>query len=97
AHQVLDSGIAEARDFLARHDVPRVRHLLSRLLRARGQPDIALAELELAIAGDPSLDEARFERGLMLDALPVLTETERIAAIADLSTPIRKRSVLTDI
>ncbi len=97
AHQVLDSAIADARQFLAEHEVARVRHLLSRLLRARGQPDLALAELQLAIAGDSSLDEARFERGLMLAALPALTETERSAAIADLSTPIRKRSVLTDI
>src|SRR5262249_26781840 len=77
--------------------VARVRHLLSRLLRERGQPDLALAELERAIADDPSLGDARFERGLMRAALPEATEAERRAAIEDLSTDVGAPSVLTSV
>jgi tetratricopeptide (TPR) repeat protein/predicted Ser/Thr protein kinase len=97
ANQALEAGIAKTREFLSRHDVARMRHLLSRLLRARSQPDLAFAELEAALERDPSLDEARFERGLMLAARPTLTESERASAVADLSTPIRERSVLTGV
>jgi tetratricopeptide (TPR) repeat protein/predicted Ser/Thr protein kinase len=96
ANETLDGGIAEAREFLARHEVARVRHVLGRLLRARGQNDEALAELELAIEGG-ALAEARFERGLMRAAQPVLSESERRAAIQDLSTPIGSRSVLSNL
>ena len=97
AHEALETGIGRAREFLRRHEAPRVRHLLSRLLRARGQPDLALAELELAIADDPALDEARFERGLLRAAQLELTEAERRVAVADLSTGIRSRNVLTSV
>jgi tetratricopeptide (TPR) repeat protein/predicted Ser/Thr protein kinase len=97
AHQALDSGIEQARAFLARHDVPRVHHLLSRLLRARGQGDLALLELQLARAGDPDLDEARFEHGLVLAAEPGLGDADRALAIAELGAPIRQRSVLTNV
>jgi tetratricopeptide (TPR) repeat protein/predicted Ser/Thr protein kinase len=97
AQEALDRGIAGTRAFLQRHDVPRVRHLLSRLLRARGQPDRALDELGLAIRGDPSLAEARFERGLVLAARFDLDADARQTAIADLSTPVGADSVLTGI
>ncbi len=97
AQQTLEAGIAKAREYLSRHDVARVRHLQSRLLRARGQHDLAFAELERAIERDPSLEEARFERGLMLAARPALSESERASAIVDLSSPIRTRSVLTGV
>ncbi len=88
SHQTLDEGIAKVREFLGRHDLPRVRYLLSRLLRARGQPDLALVELDRAIAADPHLEEARFERGLMSAARPALTEPERQAAIVDLTSAL---------
>ncbi|HEX5050323.1 MAG TPA: protein kinase [Planctomycetota bacterium] len=96
AQQALDAGIAEARTFLDRHDVPRVRYLLSRLLRARGRTDEALLELQRALAGDASLEEARFERGLMFAAQATLSDAERRIAIADLAPPT-SRSVLTNI
>ncbi len=97
ALEALDGGITAAHEFLERHEVARVRHLLSRLLRARGRSDLALAELERALAADPALAEARFERGLTLAAQTTLTEAERARAVADLATPIGARSVLTSI
>jgi tetratricopeptide (TPR) repeat protein len=97
AHQALEDGIAAAREFLARHEVPRVRYLLSRLLRARGLPDEALVELDRAIAGDPDLVEARFERGLMLAARTSLSEEERAAAIADLEHALGARAVIGQV
>jgi tetratricopeptide (TPR) repeat protein len=96
AQQTLDAGIARVREYLARHDVPRVHYLLARLLRARGQPE-ALVQVRRAIAADPALAEARFEHGLMLVAQPELTPEEVRQAVADLATPIGERSVLTDI
>jgi tetratricopeptide (TPR) repeat protein len=97
AHQALEDGIAAAREFLGRHDVPRVRYLLSRLLRARGLPDEALVELESAIAGDPQLVEARFERGLMLAARTSLSAGEQATAIADLEHALGSRAVLAQV
>jgi tetratricopeptide (TPR) repeat protein len=97
AHQALDDGIAAAREFLARHEVPRMRYLLSRLLRARGLPDEALVELERAIARDPELVEARFERGLMLAARTSLSEGERATAIADLEHALGARAVIAQV
>src|SRR5262249_59989917 len=85
AHQVLDGAIDRARDYLRRHEVAGVRHLLARLLRACDRPDEALDELQRAIAGDPQLLEARFERGLLLAAHRPLGDDERHTAIADLS------------
>jgi serine/threonine-protein kinase len=96
-HETLDAGIASTRSFLERHDVPRVRYMLSRLLRARGQPEPALAELDRAIAADPSLEEARFERGLMRAARQSLTEPERVAAIADLKSGLGPDSAVTGV
>lgn len=97
AHQVLDGGIASAREFLSRHEVPRARYLLSRLLRARGQTDLALEELERTLAQAPALVDARFERGLMLAALPQPTEAQRRAAIDDLTVGEREQPVLTSV
>jgi serine/threonine-protein kinase len=97
AHHALDGGIAAAREFLERHEVPRVRYLLSRLLRARGQPDLALAELEAAIDGEPGLTEARFERGLMIAGRRELTEADRNRAIADLASALGAHASLTDV
>jgi tetratricopeptide (TPR) repeat protein/predicted Ser/Thr protein kinase len=97
AHQALDAGIGHAREYLGRHDVAGIHYLLARLLRARARPDDALAELQRAIAADPLLAEARFERGLLLAAHGTLDEAERLAAIADLSTEIRARSVLSSV
>jgi tetratricopeptide (TPR) repeat protein len=97
AQHVLDGGIERARAFLAQNEVPRARYLLSRLLRVRGQADAALAELQLALAADPLLQDARFERGLLFAARPDLTATELATAIADLSVPADERSVLTNV
>jgi len=97
AHETLDAAIAKARAFLDRHEVARVRYLLSRLLRARGQEDLALAELDLAIAAEPGLTEARFERGLMQAGRQTLDEPERSAVIADLSSGLEAGSALTSI
>jgi tetratricopeptide (TPR) repeat protein len=97
AHHALEDGIARAREFLGRHKIPRVRYLLSRLLRARGQPDLALVELDRAIAADPGLREARFERGLMSAARRDLTEPERQAAIADLTSALGAGAALTAV
>jgi tetratricopeptide (TPR) repeat protein/predicted Ser/Thr protein kinase len=97
AQQLLDQGIDRTRAFLARHEVPRARYLLSRLLRARGQPDAALAEAERALAAEPDLVDARFERGLLLATRPQLDEAARAMAIDDLTVATGERSVLTAI
>jgi tetratricopeptide (TPR) repeat protein/predicted Ser/Thr protein kinase len=96
-YQVLDGAIDRARDYLRRHEVAGVRHLLARLLRACDRPEEALAELQRAIADDPQLLEARFERGLLLAAHHPLGDDERRTAIADLSAEIRARSVLSSV
>jgi tetratricopeptide (TPR) repeat protein/predicted Ser/Thr protein kinase len=97
ARQMLDAAIATTREFLTRHEIARVRYLLSRLHRARGQNEIALAELDRAIAADPSLTEARFERGLMAAARPSLGDAERAAAIADLRSALGGDPALTNV
>jgi tetratricopeptide (TPR) repeat protein/predicted Ser/Thr protein kinase len=97
AQQVLDGGIDSTRAFLSRNEVPRARYLLSRLLRARGANDAALAELDRAVAADPQLLDARFERGLLLAAPFEPEPAARAQAIADLSVDADARSVLTSV
>ena len=97
AHEALDGGIATARAFLGRHEVARVRLLLSRLLRARGLEELALLEVERALDLDPALAEARFARGLALAAKPELTDAERARAIADLQAEPPATAALSDV
>jgi len=97
AHRALEGAIARARTFLERHDVPMVHHLLARLLRARSQNDAALVELNAAIAGDPDLVAARFERGLMLAARAELSADERAQTLADLAVPVAAGAALTQL
>ncbi len=97
AGEALDAGIGRVGEFLDRHEVPRVRYLLGRLLRARGRTDDALQQLDLALRGDARLDDARFERGLLLAARHHLDEHERATAIADLRGGSGERSALTTI
>ncbi len=97
ARQVLDEGIASTRVFLDRHEVPRGRYLLSRLLRARGHADLALAELERAISEEPGFAEARFERGLAIAARAAPSDAERARAIADLECALVASSALTGV
>jgi tetratricopeptide (TPR) repeat protein/predicted Ser/Thr protein kinase len=101
ANERLDEGIAACRAFVATHDVAHARYLLGKLLRARGESEAALAELDAALALEPTLIEARLERGLARaaridhggeDAVDVAA---RDAALADLeasaSSPRAKR------
>ncbi len=97
ARQRLYGGIAEVRAFLDRHEVPRVRYLLARLLLAASNPDAALVELDHALRVDPGLADARFERGLLLATRREQTPEERARAIADLSVDLRAGSVLRDV
>jgi len=97
AQRALDEGITRARASLERFDVPRIRHLLSRLLRARGEPELALAELQRVVADDPQLGAARFELGLLLAALAEPTAAQKQAAITELSQPPADRSLLTNV
>ncbi len=97
AQQVLDAGIQRVGEYLTRHEVPRARYLLARLLRARSQPDEALVELDRALASDPQLADARFERGLLLAARTDTTDADRALAVADLAAPAQSRSVLTSL
>jgi len=94
ADDELEVGIDHTREFLGRHEVPRARYLLGRLLRAREEPDEALVELDRALESEPDLAEARFERGLLLAARNDLGATERATAIADLGAAAAARSVL---
>ena len=61
----LDEGIRECRNFLAKTDSPAAHYFLGRLLRARGDREEALKELDRALEMDPDLGEARFERGIL--------------------------------
>ncbi|MFO1076847.1 MAG: protein kinase [Planctomycetota bacterium] len=97
AGEVLDGGIGRVEEFLRRHEVPRVRYLLGRLLRARGRDDDALHQLELALQGDAELTDARFERGLLLASRYQLTDAEMAMAIADLRAGGGERTALTAI
>jgi tetratricopeptide (TPR) repeat protein/predicted Ser/Thr protein kinase len=97
AQRRLDAGIARVRAFLAAHEVPRVHHLLARLLQAHSRTDEALAELDLAIAGDDTLADARFARGLLLAARGQPTVAERELAIADLGVGVRDLSIVRDV
>jgi tetratricopeptide (TPR) repeat protein len=93
----LDGGIERVRDFLGRHDVPRVRYLLARLLQARVRKDEALVELDLAIAADAELVDARFERGLLLASRSDASAADNARALADLRVGVRDRSVLREV
>jgi tetratricopeptide (TPR) repeat protein len=99
AQQVLEGGITRTREFLSRHEVPRARYLLARLLRARWRTADALAELEITLAGDPDLLDARFERGLLLASLRDPSQEQLAAAVADLEagTASPESSVLTTV
>ncbi len=97
ARSRLDGGIASVREFLGRHDVPRMHYLLARLLQARSRRDEALAELDRALGAEPALADARFERGLLLASRPELSASERDRAIADLDVGLADLSVLRDV
>ncbi|MFG0317492.1 MAG: protein kinase, partial [Planctomycetota bacterium JB042] len=87
AERRLDEGIARCRGFLDRHDVPHARFLLGRLLRARGETEAARIALDRAIAADPTLFEARLERGLLVaDGEPAPADAAR--AVADLDAAL---------
>jgi hypothetical protein len=66
ANRQLDRGIQECEEFLREHPVPRVHHLLGRLLRARGKVASARAAFDEALRLDPGLPGVSFERGLLL-------------------------------
>jgi tetratricopeptide (TPR) repeat protein len=93
ARQRLDGGITEARGFLARHEVARVRYLLARMLQLASRHSAARQELDRALALAPDLADARIERGLLLAALPEPSAAERSQAIADLGAEVQDRSV----
>jgi tetratricopeptide (TPR) repeat protein/predicted Ser/Thr protein kinase len=91
ARERLEAGIAEARAFLAQNDVARGHMLLGRLLRKRGMTEEARAAFDRALALDPALDGARFERGLCsIDLDPQ-------QAILDLAAPVRESDHLSDL
>jgi len=97
ADDELEVGIAQTREFLGRHEVPRAHYLLGRLLRVHDEPHEALIELDCALESEPDFAEARFERGLLLAARDELGVTERATAIADLEAAMGARSVLRDL
>ncbi|MCU0866974.1 MAG: protein kinase [Planctomycetes bacterium] len=97
AWQLLDDAIARVREFVGRHEVARARYLLSRLLRARGRADEALAELERTLQLEPGLADARFERGLMLAASTTLSASQQRLAVDDLDQTARTGSVIGEI
>ncbi|MCI0585801.1 MAG: serine/threonine protein kinase [Planctomycetes bacterium] len=96
AAAVLEQATKAVLDFSARADVGRARLFLGRLLAAQGRMQEADLAFDRALALDPALEEARFERGLARGVLvregmrvgePPSPEIERLraAAIADLS------------
>jgi len=88
ANRRLENGIAACEGFLARRDVPRVRQLLARLLRARGRHEAAREALDRALEADPALPGARFERGLLL------VDSDPARAFEDLSAGVAPGSSL---
>ncbi len=64
ARAKLDEGISLCRGAADAGDA-RALYFLGRLLRRRGDIPAALAALDKAVAADPRLGEARFERGLL--------------------------------
>lgn len=90
AHARLDAGIAACRAFVATHEVAHARYLLGKLLRLRGEAEAALAELDAALALEPTLVEARLERGLAragridVSAAESVDASECAIALADL-------------
>ncbi|MBL8748619.1 MAG: serine/threonine protein kinase [Planctomycetes bacterium] len=97
ARQLLDDGIRRARGFLQRHDVPRFRYLLARLLWARGAAGDALVEIERTVVAAPDFAEARFERGLRLAAAANPTPEQVTTAIADLGVDLGGSPVVRDV
>ena len=97
AWQLLDGAIARVREFVGRHEVARAHYLLSRLLRARGRADEALAELERTLQLEPGLTDARFERGLMLAASTTLSAAQQQLARADLDQGAKPDSVIGEV
>jgi tetratricopeptide (TPR) repeat protein/predicted Ser/Thr protein kinase len=97
AREKLDAGIELVEDFVSRNDVPRAHYLHSRLLRLRGRPEDAIAAASRALSGDPSLTDARFERGLLLAALPQPGDAQLRTAIEDLRVGVGDRSALTSV
>ena len=100
ARTVCDDGIERVREYLRRHDVPRVRYLLGRLLQFVGRTDDALAELTRVIEQDPDFTDARFERGMLQAsqlAFPEVDPDATATAVADLAVPPGPRSALTRI
>jgi predicted Ser/Thr protein kinase/tetratricopeptide (TPR) repeat protein len=97
ARRRIAGGIDEVHAFLRSHDVPRVRYLLARLLLAASRPDDALVELDITLADEPTLADARFERGLLLAARSDPDAATRTRAIEDLGVEVRERSVLRDV
>lgn len=105
ATDVLERATAAALAFSAESDVGRASLFLGRLYAAQFRTEDAVAAFDRALELDPSLDDARFERGLARGALllqrtpfgaPIEGETEalRAAAIADLARePERERSL----
>jgi serine/threonine-protein kinase len=91
ANRRLDEGIAACGDFLARHDLPRVRQFAARLLRARGKHEAAREELDLALRADPGLPGGHFERGLLL------VDADPARALADLSAGVAPGSSLRTV
>jgi len=65
ARALLERGIASCRDFLRAGDRPSGRYFLARLLRARGDEEAAIRELDRALELDGSFVEARLERGVL--------------------------------
>jgi serine/threonine-protein kinase len=63
ARRTLDAGVALCEK---ESDLPHARYFLGRLLRARGDRARAREALDAALEADPSLGEARLERGLLL-------------------------------
>ncbi|MBI3844686.1 MAG: protein kinase [Planctomycetes bacterium] len=66
AHERIDVGIAACREFLERNEVGYAAFLLGRLLHVRGATLDAKQALDRALVLDPTIAEARLERGLLL-------------------------------
>jgi serine/threonine-protein kinase len=65
AHRRLDDAVASCRAFLAGNRVAHAQFLLGRLLRLRDRDEEAAQALEAALELDPTIEEARIERGML--------------------------------